>query len=73
MDGSLISDIREQEIVEQCNIVKEKGIKSIVVNGVFSPIDTVEKQEERAAEIIRRELGENIDIVLSKTVANDGL
>lgn len=52
VDGSLISDIREQEIVEQCNIVKEKGIKSIVVNGVFSPIDTVEKQEERAAEIL---------------------
>jgi N-methylhydantoinase A/oxoprolinase/acetone carboxylase beta subunit len=72
VDGSLISDIREQEIVEQCNIVKEKGIKSIVVNGVFSPIDTVEKQEERAAEIIRRELGENVDIVLSKTVANLG-
>src|SRR5689334_12482746 len=47
VDGSLVSDIKEQEIVEQCAIIKEKGIKSIVVNGVFSPIDTVEKQEER--------------------------
>ncbi len=72
VDGSLISDINEQEIVEQCKAIKEKQIKSIVVNGVFSPIDTVEKQEERAANIIRRELGTKVDVVLSKTVANLG-
>ncbi|PSN69623.1 DUF917-domain-containing protein [Corynespora cassiicola Philippines] len=72
VDGSLIGNIKEAEIVEFCKTVKEKGIKSIVVNGVFSPIDTVEQQEERAASIIRRELGENIDVVLSKTVANLG-
>ncbi|KAL1604045.1 hypothetical protein SLS60_005637 [Paraconiothyrium brasiliense] len=71
VDGSLISDIREAEIVEQCKIIKEKGIKSIVINGIFSPIDTVEKQEERAAEIVQRELGD-VDVVLSKTVANLG-
>ncbi|KAF2132629.1 DUF917-domain-containing protein [Dothidotthia symphoricarpi CBS 119687] len=72
VDGDLISDIKEQEIVDQCKTIKEKGIKSIVVNGVFSPIDTSEKQEERAAEIIKRELGDRVDIVLSKTVANLG-
>jgi N-methylhydantoinase A/oxoprolinase/acetone carboxylase beta subunit len=72
VDGSLISDIKEEEVVEQCKIIREKGIKSIVVNGVFSPIDTVEKQEERAAAIVKRELGEDVDIVLSKTVANLG-
>jgi DUF917 family protein/N-methylhydantoinase A/oxoprolinase/acetone carboxylase beta subunit len=72
VDGSLISDIREQEIVEQCKIIKEKHIKSVVVNGIFSPIDTVERQEERAAAIIKRELGEQVDVVLSKTVANLG-
>jgi N-methylhydantoinase A/oxoprolinase/acetone carboxylase beta subunit len=72
VDGSLISDIKEEEIVDQCRIIKEKRIGSIVVNGVFSPIDTVERQEERTADIIRRELGESVDIVLSKTVANLG-
>jgi DUF917 family protein/N-methylhydantoinase A/oxoprolinase/acetone carboxylase beta subunit len=72
IDGSLISDIKEQDIVEQCRIIKDKGIKSIVINGVFSPIDTVERQEERASEIVKRELGDNVDIVLSKTVANLG-
>lgn len=72
VDGSLISDISEKEIVEQCQIIKEKRISSIVVNGVFSPIDTAERQEERVAKIIRRELGDQVDIVLSKTVANLG-
>jgi DUF917 family protein/N-methylhydantoinase A/oxoprolinase/acetone carboxylase beta subunit len=72
IDGDLISDIDEEEIVEQCKVIKEKGIKSVVVNGVFSPIDTVEEQEQRAAEIIKRELGDEVDIVLSKTVANLG-
>ncbi|KAJ4343241.1 hypothetical protein N0V87_000463 [Didymella glomerata] len=72
IDGSLISDIKEQEIVEQCKIIKEKGIKSIVINGVFSPIDTIERQEERASEIVKRELGDDVDIVLSKAVANLG-
>ncbi|KAJ4288169.1 hypothetical protein N0V90_012186 [Kalmusia sp. IMI 367209] len=71
VDGNLISDIGENEIVEQCKTIKEKGIKSIVINGIFSPIDTVEKQEERAAEIVKRELGD-VDVVLSKTVANLG-
>jgi DUF917 family protein len=72
VDGSLISDIKEQEIVEQCEIIKEKNINSVVVNGIFSPIDTVQKQEERVRDIIKRELGDQIDVVISKTVANLG-
>src|SRR4051794_2550676 len=55
VDGSLIADINEEEIMQQCKLIKEKGIKAVVVNGVFSPIDTVEKQEERAADIVKRE------------------
>ncbi|KAF2261868.1 hypothetical protein CC78DRAFT_521148 [Lojkania enalia] len=71
VDGSLISSINEDEIKEQAGIIKSKGIKSVVVNGVFSPIDTVERQEERAAEIIRREIP-GVDVVLGKEVANLG-
>lgn len=71
VDGNLISNIDEAEIKEQCKIIQEKGIKSIVVNGVFSPIDTVEQQEERAAEIIRAELP-GCEVVCSKEVANLG-
>ncbi|KAK3948381.1 hypothetical protein QBC32DRAFT_381448 [Pseudoneurospora amorphoporcata] len=72
VDGSLISDIDEDEIRHHCQKIKKKGIKAVVVNGVFSPIDAVHKQEERAAEIIRRELGDHVDLVCSKEVANLG-
>ncbi|KAK7210402.1 hypothetical protein V2G26_017580 [Clonostachys chloroleuca] len=71
VDGHLISDIDEEEIKSQCSIIKQKGIRSIVINGVFSPIDTVERQEERAAEIVKREIP-NCDVVCSKEVANLG-
>ncbi|KAJ9148462.1 DUF917-domain-containing protein [Pleurostoma richardsiae] len=71
VDGSLIGDIDPAEIKAHCATIREKGIRSIVVNGVFSPIDTIEKQEERAAEIIRAELP-GCDVVLSKEVANLG-
>ncbi len=71
VDGFLISDIDEKEIREQCAEIRERGIGSVVVNGVFSPIDTVERQEERAADIIRAEIP-GCDIVCSKDVANLG-
>ncbi len=71
VDGDLIVDIDEAEIIEECKIIREKGIRSIVVNAIFSPIDTIFKQEERAAEIIRKALPD-ADIVLSKEVANLG-
>ncbi|RYC62997.1 hypothetical protein CHU98_g3227 [Xylaria longipes] len=71
VDGHLISDIDEAEIKKECAIIREKGIRSVVVNGIFSPIDTVERQEERAAEIIRAEIP-GCDVVCSKEVANLG-
>lgn len=72
VDGILIADLDEDAVREQCRVIREKGIRSIVVNGVFSPIDTVYLQEERAAEIIQEELGGDVDVVLSKEVANLG-
>ncbi|KAI0176152.1 DUF917-domain-containing protein [Hypoxylon sp. FL1284] len=71
VDGFLISDIDEDQIKAECAKVREKGIKSVVVNGVFSPIDTVERQEERAAAIVRAEIP-GCDVVCSKEVANLG-
>ncbi|KAI1262947.1 hydantoinase [Xylariaceae sp. FL1019] len=71
VDGSLISDIDARQIKDECAKIQAKGIKSVVVNGVFSPIDTVERQEERAAAIIRAEMP-GCDVVCSKEVANLG-
>lgn len=72
VDGILIAELDEEAVREQCRHIQQKGIRSIVVNGVFSPIDTVYLQEERAAAIIQEELGQDVDVVLSKEVANLG-
>ncbi len=71
VDGHLISDIDEAQIRNECSVIREKGIRSVVVNGIFSPIDTLERQEERAAEIVRAEIP-GCDVVCSKEVANLG-
>lgn len=72
VDGILIRELDEGAVREQCQAIKEKGIRAVVVNGVFSPIDTIYRQEERAAEIVREVLGADVDVVLSKEVANLG-
>ena len=71
VDGSLIDDIDEDEIREQVRIIRDTGIKSVVVNGIFSPVDVVYRQEERTAAIIR-EVYPEADVVTSKDVANLG-
>ncbi|PVH89939.1 DUF917-domain-containing protein [Cadophora sp. DSE1049] len=71
VDGELISEIDESQIREQAEIIKSKGIKSVVINGIFSPVDVVYRQEETAAAIFK-ECYPEADIVLSKDVANLG-
>jgi N-methylhydantoinase A/oxoprolinase/acetone carboxylase beta subunit len=71
VDGNLIGDLDPEEIKDQCKIIKQEGITSIVVIGVFSPIDSTHRQEERAAQIINEELPGS-HVVLSKEVANLG-
>jgi N-methylhydantoinase A/oxoprolinase/acetone carboxylase beta subunit/DUF917 family protein len=72
VDGSLIGDIDESAIRAECAAITAKNIKGVVICGVFSPIDTVERQEERAAAIVRDAMPAGCDIVLSKEVANLG-
>jgi N-methylhydantoinase A/oxoprolinase/acetone carboxylase beta subunit len=71
VDGNLIADIDLEEIKDQCETIKQKGITSIVVIGVFSPIDSTYRQEERAAQVINDTLP-GCRVVLSKEVANLG-
>ena len=71
IDGSLIEELDEEALRRECEMIKSQGIKSIVVIGIFSPIDVVYRQEERAASIVREAYPE-ADVVLSKEVANIG-
>lgn len=65
VDGDLISAIDEAQIIQECEIIKSKGINSIVINGIFSPSDLNERQEERARDIVKMYLPE-ANIVISK-------
>jgi N-methylhydantoinase A/oxoprolinase/acetone carboxylase beta subunit len=71
VDGTLISDIDEAQIRDECAIIRGKGISSIVIVGIFSPIDAIERQEERAAEVVRAAI-HGCDVLCSKEVANLG-
>jgi N-methylhydantoinase A/oxoprolinase/acetone carboxylase beta subunit len=71
IDGSLIAELDVDEVKRHCEIIKSRGIRSIAIVGVFSPIDIVFKQEETAAAIIR-DVYPEADVVCSKDVANIG-
>jgi N-methylhydantoinase A/oxoprolinase/acetone carboxylase beta subunit len=71
IDGSLIAELNTEEVKRQAGEIKSRGISSIAVVGIFSPIDIFHKQEETAAEIIRHVYPE-ADVVCSKDVANIG-
>lgn len=82
VDGAPIADLDEPALRRECAAIRAAGIRSVVVNGVFSPIDAGAGggggggQEARAAEIVREELGGQgqgqVDVVLSREVANLG-
>lgn len=66
IDGSVIREPNEVQIKDECARIKDMGIRSIVVNGVFSPADVMgERQEERVGDWISNCYPE-ADVVLSK-------
>uniref|UniRef100_A0A8H8CPV3 Hydantoinase n=1 Tax=Psilocybe cubensis TaxID=181762 RepID=A0A8H8CPV3_PSICU len=73
IDGRTINDVREEEVVQQAAIIKQKGIKNIVLVGIYSPLDVQGSQEYKARDILRRELGDGVNIVCSRDVGHVGL
>ncbi|KAF4775312.1 hypothetical protein HER10_EVM0009083 [Colletotrichum scovillei] len=71
IDGDLIAELDEDAVRREVEVIRAKGIRSIVAVGIFSPIDVVYRQEERAAEIIH-DIYPGADVVMSKDVANIG-
>lgn len=69
-DGRRISDLREAEVVAAAHDMAERGIASIAVSSVFSPVSA--EFEEQAAAIIARELP-GVPISLSSQVGRVGL
>ncbi|KKY15526.1 putative hydantoinase [Phaeomoniella chlamydospora] len=71
IDGSQESPLNEKQVLEHCAEIRRLGIKSVVVAGVFSPIDEFWHQEDRVQEIVSKELP-GVDVVCSHKVANIG-
>lgn len=72
IDGSEISPINVEEIKREAIKIKSLGIRSIVVAGIYSPVDEVFKQEEYARSVILSVYAE-AQVVCSRDVANVGL
>ena len=71
IDGSQEAPIQEHQVLEHCAEIKRLGITAVVIAGIFSPIDEIFLQEDRVAEIVKRELP-GVDVVCSHKVANIG-
>ncbi|EHY53387.1 hypothetical protein HRR83_003594 [Exophiala dermatitidis] len=73
IDGSLIADIDEAAVREQARTIKAKGLRNVVIVGIGSPTDHQYHQEERARDILRAVLHNDVNIVCSRDVAGNGL
>ncbi|KAL1943929.1 hypothetical protein VTO73DRAFT_3747 [Trametes versicolor] len=73
IDGREILPLNEQQIKEQCALIKEKGLVNIVLSGIYSPLDNDGKHEVAARAIIQRELGPAVNVVCSRDVGQVGL
>ena len=69
-DGRLISKLDEDELVAIAADIRGKGIGSVAVSSVFSPVSN--EMEKRAGEILARELPE-AHITLSADIGRIGL
>lgn len=71
IDGSIEAPIVESQVVQECTQIRQRGIKSVVVSGVFSPLDHHFHQEETVRKIINRELPD-VAVTCSSEISNLG-
>lgn len=72
ISGLQEAPLNEEQVVKHCQEIKKLGLRSVVIAGVFSPIDEVWGQEKLVREIILQELP-GIDVVCSNEVRNPAL
>jgi N-methylhydantoinase A/oxoprolinase/acetone carboxylase beta subunit len=71
IDGSQESPIVESQVVARCAEIQALGLSSVVIAGVFSPIDETFQQEKQVRTIVARELP-YVEVICSHEVANIG-
>ncbi|KAI0088853.1 DUF917-domain-containing protein [Irpex rosettiformis] len=73
IDGREIKPVSEDQLIEQCRVIREKGLQNVVIAGIFSPLDNDGKQEVFAKAAVERELGPKVNVVCSRDVGQVGL
>ena len=71
IDGSEEAPVIEEQVVNECREIRRRGLSTVVIAGVYSPIDREFHQEDKVREIVAREIP-GADIVCSHEVANIG-
>lgn len=72
VDGRTIGEIDEAEVLNFASILSDEGIKTVVVNGVFSPLDTSPvTQEEQVKKILLNAIPD-LDVVCSREIGRLG-
>ena len=69
-DGREISPLGEKEVAEAARDIKRKGLGSVAISCVFSPINSA--MEKRMAEIVRNEIPD-VELTLSTDIGRVGL
>ena len=69
-DGREISPLGEKEVAEAARDIKRKGLGSVAISCVFSPINS--DMEKRMAEIVRNEIPD-VELKLSTDIGRGGL
>ena len=72
IDGAQEAPVREDQVLEECDKIAAMGIKSVVISGIFSPVDSHFHQEQHVRRIMQQRLPD-VDIVCSSEVSNLGL
>lgn len=70
-DGRELAPLDEDACRDFCQEMKEKGVRSIAISGVFSTIRN--DNELRAAEIAREVMGDDVHVSISSEIGSMGL
>jgi N-methylhydantoinase A/oxoprolinase/acetone carboxylase beta subunit len=67
VDGKEICPIKDSQLQQCCEEIERRGIRDVVIVGVFSPLATSGSQEEYAKKFILGSLGlKFVNVVCSK-------
>lgn len=69
-DGRIISPLDEDELKQVAEKIRERGIRSVAISSVFSPVNA--EMEQRAAEVLQGEIPE-LYVTLSHEIGRIGL